>query len=403
MVIIPDPLTPPAVNPFAERVWARIPQAYRDYDAGLGWPLLLYIDAVTQEAGAIQVVIERILGARPIGPAAPEPWGLHGDALTRWRDARRAIPSALGDPVTADDAWLPWLGQIVGIRPDRLAFAGDVTARRNLVRYATGGWRAGTRPSIEYAARPVLTDSQYARVVTRMRSDDTEAPTIWDVAVITRTSETPDPGAVLDAIVRAGVKPAGVVLWHRPYLAPWAVLEARRPTWELWEEDAQGRVTWARLEETGLSYADVPGNLLDNSSFEDGLTGWNPGPNTTQGLGYGGLDGQAHAELTATGAGQVSQVAAAPFTVNDGHDYRIAVQVNPEVERTARLHASYDTGSPQDGPDVVVPAGTWATRLVYIITAPVGATEATVSVQVDGLAADETVGVDAWDAREWTG
>lgn len=398
---IPTQPPAPAVNPFAERLWARLPQAYRDFDALDGYPLRLYIDAVTQLPGALHTVIERIAGERAAGPARPEPWSLSPEALEQWRATRVNRSSALGDPFQADDVWLDWLGQIVGTS---LHFVSDEVSRRNAVRYAVAGWRAGTRPSIEYAARPTLTGSQYARCVPHMRGDATP-PTVWDVAIITRASETPDSGATVDAIARAGVKPAGVVLHHRPYAVSWDVLAAKRPIWNLWTEDAQGVVTWNRLAETGLSYADVPGNLLANSSFEDDLTGWTErGANTTATHAAGGLDGFGHASLTAIAAGQVSHGHDAAIAVNDLTDYRVSASVNPVASRTARIHVEFDTGSPVDGTDEVLDADTWGNRMVAIITTPVGATEITdVSIQVDGLALGEAVGVDAWDLREHSG
>lgn len=398
---IPTQPPAPAVNPFAQRLWARIPQAYRDFDALDGYPFLLYLDAVTQLPGDLHTTIERIAGERASGPATPEPWSLNAEQLARWRASRVNRLSALGDPFQADNEWLDWLAQFVGARLD---WAGDVTTRRNAVRYAVSGWKAGTRPSIEYAARPMLTGSQYAKCMPFTRADEV-TPTEWDVAIITRSSETPDPDAVLDAIARAGVKPAGVVLHHKLFEASWDILEARRPTWELWEEDAQGVVTWDRLADTGLSFADVPGNLLTNSSFEDDLSSWSVrGVNTTAAFAAGGLDGFGHATLTAIAAGQVSHGHDPTVAVNDLTDYRVSVSLNPAAARTARMHITFNAGSPINTTDTVLVPGTWGNRLVAIFTAPSGsATITDVSVQVDGLALGEAVGVDAWDLREYHG
>lgn len=396
---IPTQPTPPTVNPFALRLWAHVPAAYRDYDSGIGYPLLLYIDAITQLPGAIQTVTERITGSRAVGPAAPEPWDASPDELARYRTARTTRSSDLGDPLTADAAWLPWLAQYVGADVRTLS---SVPEQRNVIRYAVSGWKAGTAGSIEYAARPALVDSQYARCVRGMRGD-AGAVTPWDIAIITRSSETPDPGAVLATIARAGVKPAGAVLWHVNYEASWDTLEAKRPTWDLWENDAQGVVTWDRLAETGLTYADVPGDLLTNSSFEAGLTGWTAGTNTTQTLGTGGLDGEQHAILTATASGEVSHHNTTPIAVDDTQDYRLSCSVSPDVARDAHLHADFDSGAPVDGPTVPLDAGSWGNRLITILTAPTGSTTMTVSVHVTGVGAGEAVHVDAWDAREYFG
>jgi hypothetical protein len=400
MAEIPAQPESPPVNSFAFRLWPCIPMAYRDYDAGLNYPLLTYLDALTRLPGEIHEVIERIAGSRPAGPAAPEPWGLDPSRLDSWRAARVERASALGDPLTADAAWLPWLAQLVGARIDRTA---DDATRRAAVRYAYAGWRAGTRSSIEHAARTVLTGSQYARVVPFTRSDGAPA-TPWDVAIVVRQSEAPDAAIILAAVERAGVKPAGVVLWVRYAEASWDQIEATRPVWSLWEADDRGSVDWDRLTEAPLTYADVPGNLISNASYETGLTGWAAGANTGQSPGTGGLDGLAYARLTATGAGQVNQASTAAFAVTGSHDYRVSVSLNPAAARTARIRVTFNVGGTLAGPDTAAShTGSWTNRLVAVLTAPIGATTATAGLQADGLGAGEVLGVDAWDAREYTG
>lgn len=66
----------PAVTPFTERLYGRLPEYLRDADAaqttGGGYPLLRYLSAVTDEAGKIEAVLSRLdylpPGERP--PAA---------------------------------------------------------------------------------------------------------------------------------------------------------------------------------------------------------------------------------------------------------------------------------------------------------------------------------------------
>jgi hypothetical protein len=397
-VAIPTLPEAPEVNSFAQRCFDRLPEAYRGFDATSGYPLRLYLDAITQLPGDIQVVIDRITGQRPVGPALPEPWSLHPDSLESYRANRVLRRSELGDPVTADAAWLPWLVQMVGGELDPSA---SVAEQRDTIRYATSGWLAGTRASIEYAARTALTGSQYAKCVPHVLADGSPGGP-WDVVIITRGSETPDPAAVLGAVLRKGVKPAGVVLRHRTVEASWNILEASRPPWALWEVDSLGVVTWNRLAETGLSYASVPGNLVPNASYEADTTLWTAGANTTKAWLAGGVDGVGQCRLTATASGQVS-VASNTFAVTAGHDYRTACSVKPTVTRVGRLIITYSSGPPTTGPTVGLTAGVW-TRLPQLVgTAPVGATTASVSLQVDALAAAETVLVDAWDAREYHG
>jgi hypothetical protein len=395
---IPTLPTAPAVNRFATRIFDRLPESYRSFDANAGYPFLLYIDAITQELGAIDTVIDRITGQRPVGPAQPEPWSLHPSALADYRANRVLRLSELADPLAADAAWLPWLVQMVGGALDPAA---SVAEQRDTVRYATSGWLAGSVASIEYAARTALTGSQYAKCVPHM-TDGGAPGGPWDVAIMTRSSETPDPSAVLGAITRKGVKPAGVILHLVNFGASWDILESARPTWDLWESDNLGVVTWDRLADTGLSYADVPGNLVPNASYEANVTGWTAGANTTVTWLAGGLDGLGQAIVHATAAGQV-KLTSSTFAVTAAHDYRSACSVKPTATRTGRLIRTWSTGATATSPDFTAAAGVWTRVPFFVATAPTGATTASVAIQIDGMATAETIAVDAWDAREYHG
>lgn len=388
----------PAVNAFATRVFDRIPEAYRTYDANSGYPFLLYIDAVTSKLGDIEAVIDRIRGLRPVGPASPEPWSLHPSLLADYRANRINHISELADPLLADAAWLPWLVQLVGGTLDPAA---SVAEQRDTIRYATSGWQAGNVASIQYAARTALTGSQYARVVPHVLADGS-AGGPWDVVIITRTSETPDPTLVLGAVIRKGVKPAGVVLHHRPVEASWDQLEAARPIWDLWESDNLGVVTWDRMAETGLSYASVPGNLVPNASYEADTTLWTAGSNSSKAWLAGGVDGLGQCVLTATAAGQVN-LTSSTFAVTALTDYRSACSLKPANVRTGRLIRTWSTGATATSVNFTLPAGVWTRVAAFVATAPTGATTASVSVQIDGMGAGEAIDVDAWDSRSYHG
>lgn len=245
---LPGDGTVAVMSLLADRLYARLPEVYRNMDAtDRTWTFKRYLAGLLSPAADIDDLITAINGDRPVGPPAPEPWGLPSDELTIWRENRRTRASALGDPNQANAAWLPWLAQIVGARLDP---GMSEEEKRDTIRYATSGWRAGTRSAIVDAAKSALTGTRYARVLPHTKvnvSDDLEAGTPWDITIITRTSETPDPGVVLGAVLRKGVKPAGAVLWHKSYNASWATLQADRPTWADWN----GK-TWTEIEETGL-------------------------------------------------------------------------------------------------------------------------------------------------------
>lgn len=395
---IPTLPTAPAVNPFAARIFDRLPEAYRVYDANLGYPFLLYIDAVTAQLGDIQVTVDGITGQRPVGPANPEPWNIHPSELPAYRANRQLVLSTLGDPTTADPAWLPWLVQTVGGHLDPAA---SIQEQRDTIRYATSGWLAGSIESIEYAARSALTGTQYAKCVPHLLSDGSPGGP-WDVVIMTRSSETPDPSAVLGAILRKGVKPAGVVLHHLPFGASWNMLEAHRPTWSLWEVDDKGPVSWDRLADTGLTYADVPGNLVVNASFEADTSSWTAGANTTKSWMSSGVDGFGQCLLTATAAGQV-KLTSATYPITATHDYRSACTVKPANARTGRLIYTWSTGATSTGPDFTVPAAVWTRVPTFTATAPSGATTASIAVQIDGMGAGEIIEVDGFDSREYHG
>lgn len=245
---MPGDGTVDVMSVMADRLYHRLPEVYRTMDAAdRTWAFKRYLAGMLDPAASIDEMITAIAGERPVGPATPEPWGLPADELAVWRENRRTRASALGDPEQAEVAWLPWLAQIVGARLDPGA---SVEEKRDTIRYATSGWRAGTRSAIVDAAKSALTGTQYARVLPHTKvnvSDDLEAGTPWDITVITRTSETPDPGVVLDAILRKGVKPAGAVLWHKSFNASWSTLMSERPTWADWNGSS-----WTEIEETGL-------------------------------------------------------------------------------------------------------------------------------------------------------
>lgn len=250
---MPGDGTVAVMSTLVNRLYGRLPEVYRTMDAAdRTWLLKRYLAGILSPAGDIDDLVAAINGDRPVGPPSPEPWALPADELAVWRDNRLTRASALGDPEQAQAAWLPWLAQIVGAR---LNTGASETEQRDTIRYATSGWRAGTRSAIVDAAKSALTGTRYARVVPHTKvngSDDLEAGTPWDITVVTRTSETPDPGIVLGAILRKGVKPAGAVLWHKSYNASWDDLEAGRPTWDTGGSNDWDGTSWTEIEETGL-------------------------------------------------------------------------------------------------------------------------------------------------------
>lgn len=334
-----EPL-PPDITTLADRLYSRLPGVYRQMDLNQAWLLKRYVGAVCQSSGEVDDLVERLRGARPVGPAVPLPWGLDPADLANWVEARSSRPSALSDPDLADAVWLPWLATLVGARLDPSA---SVAEQRDTIRYATSGWRAGTRGAMADAARSALTGTKYAKVYPHMKSDPSLGlvpGTPWDVTVVTRLTETPDVNAVLGAILRKGVKPAGVTLWHKAYEATWDTWEAVFPTWADWDA-----ATWEQLQEAGLVYAPLTGNLLTNPSFEAALTPWViRGAVSALTRQPGGVDGAGHARLTATGSG-TGEFESGLFAITPG-TYKNAFSVRTSAGTTMQFFVQYrDAGN----------------------------------------------------------
>lgn len=213
------PVLAPAPGPVLDRLYDRLPEHYRTADEPLGYPLYRFLAGVCRELGQVEALIDRL-------------------------DTEIGGTSDLTDPMTADLAWLPWLAQLVGVQ-----LRADLTPAemRDAVRYASSGWRAGTKTAVADAAKTELTGTRFARVYDHSITTPGDGG-VWDVLIVTRTSETPDVTRVLQAVTRRGAKPAGVVLHHRAYEASWDTVQATYPTWSAWE--AAG--SWNKIQEAGL-------------------------------------------------------------------------------------------------------------------------------------------------------
>lgn len=384
----------PFMSVLVDRLWDRLPEVHRVYD-GMDdtWTQKRWLGGVLAYMGGIDATIDAIRGERPVGPPGPLPWGLAPDELVRWVENRRTRPSALGDPEQAEAAWLPWLAQLVGARLDPAA---SEMERRDTIRYATSGWRGGTRGAIADAARSALTGSRFVRVLphTKPGAGGVQPGTVWDITIVTRTAETPDPGAVLGAVLRKGVKPAGAVLWHTPYQASWDTVEALLPTWADWEG-----ATWDQIEEVGIAYAPMAGNLMPNPSFETDTSGWAArGAITTIGRVAGGVDGAGMLRVTTTGAG-TGEVGSPSAPVSAGASYLVGLSLRTTASRAVEFTVEFRNGSDAVVGTTVVDVGTPAPsewqRGQALVTVPPGAVALRVHVRVAGMASAEWFDADA--------
>lgn len=207
----------PQLSATTERIWQRLPEYVRIADAG-DWRLKTWLSGVTERLAFIVGILERF-----------------------------ETSSALTNAEVADASWLPWLAQLVGVT---LAPSLSDAERRNAIAAAATGWRAATKAAIAYAARTELTGTKYAAVYDHSTSSagGVGTGTMWDVLIVTRTTETPSSANVLAAVERQRAKPAGVTLWWRAYAASWDTIQATFSSWRLVESSG-----WDRIEEAGLT------------------------------------------------------------------------------------------------------------------------------------------------------
>lgn len=166
-------------------------------------------------------------------PAAGKTFYLD-DLAVEWQIVTDETTSDLVDPTRADEAWLPWLAQLVGAREyARL----PVPDQRRAIAGAIGGWQSGTKEAIASAAATALTGSRYTNVIDHYLGDP------WKIGLLTTEGETLDAGDVIAAVEEAHAKPAGYGLVHSYYQPAWDVIESSLPTWDVIE--ALG--TWAKI------------------------------------------------------------------------------------------------------------------------------------------------------------
>lgn len=181
-------------------------------------------------------------------PLAPDD-AAHGDAHAALAGAMAAAlqrvaeiydpdEGAPGSPLVDVDRcpeWaLPWLAQLVGVA---IPVGMDPDTAREAIR-SVAGWKRGTPAALRAAAGFHLTGSK--TVYFRERDPSGTDPP-YTLEVVTRTSETPDPAAVLAELKRQ--KPAGIVLTYRTVAG-----------WDYQELTATGPDPYSTLKTTFATY-----------------------------------------------------------------------------------------------------------------------------------------------------
>lgn len=188
----------PPVSPIAERAY-QLMRPLAKHDRADDWPLLQLLDVLTRGEGPIWELVE-------------DP-GM-GDVL---------------DVDVAPAAWLPFLAAVVGGR----LTAAMTEAQRRLEIANPSGYRRGLATTMRAFVDGLLTGQ---RVIVFRERDGSPR----HLTVRTRLSETPDPDAVLAALLAN--KPAHHTI---DYLAiderDW---EEVAETWATWDDVAGANATW---------------------------------------------------------------------------------------------------------------------------------------------------------------
>ena len=326
----------PVFSTTTERVYDKLPDVYRETDEQNDYQFKKYISSICDVLGDVDLLVERLRYRSQIELEMRKRYAQRFSTYTQPdRVANAPIlgsTSDLVDPRSANSAWLPWLGQLVGVYIDPNMQDFDA---RDAIYYASSGFRAGSKNALEKAARSVLTGSRYAVALPHTKVVDGQLipGSTWDVTILTRADESPSSFIVLQAVNKQTLKPAGVQLYHRVYTASWDALEASLPYWSDWNT-----TTWDQIELAGITYHNLPGNVIPNPSFETNTDGWTTSGNITFTRVTGGVDGGGYLKADMSGTG-TKEIISPNFslTANEawvyGLSYQSSVPVNVELRR----------------------------------------------------------------------
>lgn len=192
----------PTVGPVTERLYATLPEVYRDADAAQGagesgYPLLRYLALLLDQLTALEELRTRLTYVAPDEREDRKPWRRYGDGSYGEGTYGDTDTADLTDPLTADARWLPWLAQLVGVPIDGLT----VEAQRAAINTPQQAWARGTPVTIADEARPTLTGGQYVDVRPNYQGNP------FLIALVTKAEETP-PGYA-DTVAGLRERPAG--------------------------------------------------------------------------------------------------------------------------------------------------------------------------------------------------
>lgn len=217
-------MTEPIYTETTERLWdEQVPGVYQFEDSRNDWSMKKYVSATGDVLDEVGVLVDRI---KYIPLDDGEEADLHSDLVDPWQ---------------ADTAWLNWLAQLVGVKFRAGLSEND---KRTQIATAVGGVRAGTNAAIVQAVQTILTGTKTVYVYQFSNLTGIGAGTQWEVLILTLSEETT--ADVVNTVIAAGAKPAGVKLYHEYYGANWTAMESAYTTWNAWE------LPWEDIEQTGL-------------------------------------------------------------------------------------------------------------------------------------------------------
>lgn len=206
-------MSEPIYSDLMEDLWSRLPAVHRDEDAKRDNVLKRWLSGMADRAGDIDVLTDQI------------------EYTGYWEDPFPLDDSSLlADARIAPDEWLNWISMVRGI----FVPAGLTQDQRRNLLYMSR-YDSGTKKSIREYMGYLLTDTKFVKVYDH--TNDTSGEGLgdrWDMLIVTRASETDF--QVVETVVRANLKPAGVRLFHKVIsAATWDSIEARYPTWTDWD------------------------------------------------------------------------------------------------------------------------------------------------------------------------
>lgn len=248
-------MSEPTYSLTTERIYARLPETYRNMDANNEYRFKTFISALGDQYNDLEVLMSRFMYI-PLEERAeflatlsehdlvvrPPSTEIYGDELG-YVDLYST--SDFTDARTADDAWLPWIATILGVKFGVVETSLD--KRLDIIRPT---FTKGTQESFTAVVTGLLTGSKYLGFHPHNdgAGSSIESPaTEWDVLLVTRPEETPVGIDLVQLIIDRGAKPAGIVLHQLAYNIIWSTIESTVSTWSL----IQAKGAWGNLQNFG--------------------------------------------------------------------------------------------------------------------------------------------------------